>query len=141
MIERVPPAFRKLVLYAVCGGCGVLLDLGVYTGLVMMGVWYQMANLAGYASGTLLSFVLNRAITFQVKDAPLRRLGMFIMVAVAGYTVSTGVLWLLVEQLGVGPLLSKLVTLVIVLALQFTLNSLITFRADAPTRAREPTSP
>lgn len=130
LLDRLPPGLRKLVLYAVCGGSGVALDFLSYSLLVLGGVWYQLANIIGYSLGTCLSFLLNRAITFGVRDAPVRRFLTFASVAGFGYLVSSGLLWLLVETFRVDPLVSKVLTLIAVLAIQFSLNSLITFRAS-----------
>ena len=35
LLDRLPPGLRKLVLYALCGGSGVALDLLVYSLLVL----------------------------------------------------------------------------------------------------------
>ncbi len=137
MLERMPERLRKPLLYAVCGGSGVLFDIAVFGMLLQLDVWYQAANLAGYTSGTLLSFVLNRAVTFKTKDAPVRRLGLFLLVAAIGYSLSTILLMALVEGLGVEALVAKAATLVVVVLTQYTLNSLITFRADKPELQRQ----
>ena len=131
----IPPALRRLILYALCGASGVTLDFLLFSGLVTLGVWYQAANLAGYAAGTLLSFFLNRAITFGVKDNTLIRLVSFVSVAGIGFLVSTVALWVLVEQVRLSPVAAKLASLVVVLAVQFTLNSLVTFRQSRKTGA------
>lgn len=131
IVDRLPPGIRKLVLYAVCGGSGVALDFAVYSLLVLGGSWYQLANMAGYALGTCLSFFLNRAITFGVRDAPVRRFLSFITVAALGYLVSTGLLWAMVDVFHVDPVISKILTLFAVLVIQFSLNMRITFRSDA----------
>jgi len=132
LLNRLPPGLRRLFLYGLCGGSGAALDFAVYAALIhFMGVWYQAANIAGYICGTLLSFVLNRAITFQVMDAPWRRLATFFAVAGVGYLSSSATLWLLVERAHMNELLAKIAALVVVVAVQFTLNSLITFRTRA----------
>lgn len=136
-LDHLPPGLRKLFLYAVCGGSGVALDFLAYSLLVAGGVWYQLANIIGYALGTCLSFVLNRAITFGVKNAPVRRFLSFIGVAAFGYLVSSILLWALVEAMHVEPIIAKAMTLFAVLVIQFSLNSLITFRtaaASSPSR-------
>jgi Predicted membrane protein len=119
---------RQFVLYAVCGGTGVLTDLLLYSLLVWAGVGYQWANAAGYAAGTLVSFALNRHFTFQTYDNTLHRLGLFLATAFTGYLVSSMLLWLLVSRLDVNVFAAKLLTLAVVLVLQFTLNRTITFR-------------
>lgn len=131
IVDRLPPGLRKLVLYAVCGGSGVALDFSVYSLLVLGGTWYQLANIVGYALGTCLSFFLNRSITFGVRDAPVRRFLSFITVAAFGYLVSTGLLWAMVDVFHVDPVISKILTLFAVLAIQFSLNVRITFRSNA----------
>ncbi len=123
--------FRRLVLYVVCGGLGVAADFALYWVLISVGIWYQSANAIGYAVGTLVSFFLNRAITFQVRDAVLRRAVSFALVAVVGYALSATALWLLVGRLHLSLLTSKLCALVAVVAVQFSLNSFITFRTHA----------
>lgn len=128
LLDRLPPGFRRFVLYAFCGGIAAAADFTIYTILFTLGLWYQAANFAGYITGTLVSFVLNRSITFQVKDAPIRRLITFCGVAAVGYVSSSTALWFLVERLHVNELIAKLLSLVVVVAVQFTLNTLVTFR-------------
>jgi len=127
---------RQFIAYALCGGTGVLTDLSLYSLLVWSGVGYQWANAAGYAAGTLVSFVLNRHFTFRTYDNTLRRFGLFLAAALTGYLVSSGLLWLLVEQLGVNVFIAKLLTLAVVLVLQFSLNRAITFRASTDISSR-----
>jgi len=110
---------RQFLLYAVCGGTGVLLDLCIYLALIWPGINYQIANAAGYLIGTLASFALNRHFTFQTYDRTLRRLGLFVATALVGYAVSSALLWVLVSYLSWNPLLAKLATLAVVLVLQF----------------------
>lgn len=127
----VTAQFRRFALYVACGGLGVAVDLAIYWVMISAGIWYQSANAAGYAAGTLVSFLLNRAITFRVRDAVLRRAISFASVAAVGYGLSAIVLWLLAERLHLDLLIAKLLGLVVVLTVQFSLNSLITFRTRA----------
>lgn len=118
----------QLLLYAICGGTGVLLDLALFWLLTGSGLGYQSANLVGYASGTLASFLLNRHYTFQTYDDPWRRLALFLGTAAVGYAASALALWLLVERAGLEPFMAKLATLFLVLVIQFSLNRAVTFR-------------
>lgn len=129
-LSFLPPKFRQFALYVLCGGSGVALDFTLYSLLVSAGVWYHAANIAGYAAGTILSFVLNRAITFGVLDAPMRRLAAFLGVAAVGYASSTCVLLLLIDGFGINPIVAKAVSIFVVIAVQFTLNSRFTFRSQ-----------
>jgi putative flippase GtrA len=132
MVDCIRPGFRRFFLYCLCGGGGVALDFSLYVLLLHFDVWYQFANVAGYTSGTLLSFVLNRIITFGVLDAPVRRLAMFFGVAAIGYGASSVSLFGLVALLHTDPVVAKVIVLLIVIAIQYTLNSLMTFRQLKP---------
>lgn len=119
----------QFILYCLCGGLGVSSDFLVYHLSISSGMWYQAANVLGYLSGTLLSFALNRIITFRQRDRVLQRLALFLGVATVGYTASAILLWLLVEQAGLDKNLAKLLTLPMVVVLQFALNRRFTFQS------------
>jgi putative flippase GtrA len=110
------------------GGLGVGIDIVIYSVAILFGAWYQLANLMGYACGTLISFILNRAVTFAVKDQIVKRFFLFIGVATCGFLFTTFLLWLFITILSWDAMLSKVLTLPFVLMLQFTLNRLITFK-------------
>lgn len=119
---------RQFIIYAICGGAGVTVDLTCYSALILSGAEYQIANAAGYATGTMVSFFLNRHFTFKTYDRILRRLVSFYATAGIGYLISTLMLWTFVELLTIQPIPSKLMTLVVVLIVQFLANRAVTFR-------------
>ena len=81
-----------------------------------------------YASGTLLSFILNARFNFRVTDRILQRLICFFCVAFLGWLMSAGLLNLFIGHYHFNPYASKLVTLGFVVVLQYTLNRFISFR-------------
>ncbi|HEV2694988.1 MAG TPA: GtrA family protein [Verrucomicrobiae bacterium] len=120
---------KQFLLYCVIGFSGVALDFAVYSLLVRFGgLNYQAANALGYASGTLLSFVLNARFNFRVTDRIALRMLSFFGVAFLGWLMSAGLLHMLVENFGVGKYAAKLITLVAVVLLQYNLNRLFSFR-------------
>ena len=126
---------RQFILYCVIGAGGVTLDFLVYSLLVKAAVLeYQAANAVGYASGTLLSFFLNARLNFKTRDRIVLRLFSFCAVALLGWAASAGTLYVLVARLGLDKYLSKLVTLAVVVALQYNLNRLISFRKSPPAK-------
>ncbi|SDS00971.1 Putative flippase GtrA (transmembrane translocase of bactoprenol-linked glucose) [Halopseudomonas xinjiangensis] len=120
----------RFALYCFCGGIGVLSDLSLYYVLLAFGVPYQAANAAGYMMGTLISFILNRRITFGVRDQLLRRLAMFFGVAGVGYLASALMLWVMIDRFHIDAALAKILTLPVVVIIQFSLNRLLTFRQN-----------
>jgi len=117
----------QFLLYCFCGGIGVTTDYLTFCVAIKFGVWYQAANISGYVAGTLVSFFLNRRITFGVRDQWLRRLSIFLGVAALGYLASALMLWLMVGQFKLDPRIAKLATLPVVVMIQFLLNRRITF--------------
>ncbi|QYR52731.1 GtrA family protein [Lysobacter soyae] len=128
LLKSNSAAIRQFVLYAICGGSGVLTDLAIFGALVSNGANYQLANFAGYAAGTLISFLLNRKFTFDAKDRPFERLALFLGTALLGYIVSSALLWVLISKLNFSPFVAKIATLGVVLVLQFSINKAVTFR-------------
>ena len=127
---------RQFILYCIIGASGVSLDFLVYSILLRTGnVQYQAANAVSYSSGTLLSFFLNAGFNFKVRNRLALRLLSFCLVASLGWAVSAGTLYLLVNRAGLDKYLSKLLTLIIVVVLQYNLNRLISFRKSASTKS------
>lgn len=120
---------RQFLLYCVIGASGVTLDFGIYSLLVKTKLLdYQAANAISYASGTLLSFVLNARFNFHVTGKIALRLASFLGVAFLGWLVSAGLLHLLIGRFGFDKYLSKFATLAVVVLLQYNLNRLLSFR-------------
>jgi putative flippase GtrA len=120
---------QQFLLYCLCGGMGVSTDYAVFWLSVTGGLWYQGANLLGYLAGTLMSFALNRVFTFGMRDRTMQRLAMFLGVAAVGFAASAAMLWALVQGFHLDPRLAKVLTLPMVVVLQFTLNRRLTFQA------------
>lgn len=120
---------QQFLLYCLCGGLGVSTDYAVFYLSVTAGLWYQGANVLGYLAGTLMSFALNRVFTFGMRDRTMQRLAMFLGVAAVGFAASAALLWLLVQGFQLDPRVAKLLTLPMVVVLQFTLNRRLTFQA------------
>jgi putative flippase GtrA len=120
---------KQFVLYCLIGMSGTALDFGVFSLLIKSGTLnYQAANAISYASGTLLSFVLNARYNFRVSDRMLQRLVCFFCVAFVGWLISAGLLNLFIGRFHFNPYASKLVTLGFVVVFQYTLNRFVSFR-------------
>lgn len=120
---------RQFLLYCVIGFSGVGLDFGIFSLLRMTKTLdYQAANAVGYASGTLLSFILNARFNFRVTDKIALRLATFFGVALLGYLASAALLHLFIGSYGFNQYLSKFATIFVVVLLQYNLNRLLSFR-------------
>lgn len=120
---------RQFLLYCVIGLSGTTLDFLIYSLLLKASLFdYQAANTIGYASGTLLSFILNARFNFRVTDRIAQRLFCFFGVALLGWTVSALLLHWLIGGWHFNRYFSKLGTLVVVMLVQYNLNRWFSFR-------------
>lgn len=129
MLSRLWAQSREFVLYCLIGGSGVALDCVIFAGLTYGAGWhYQAANAVSVSCGICNNFLWNTFFNFRTTDRLWIRFFSFYSVGLLGLGVSAVLLWLFVGHFGWHELLAKCVILVVVTALQFTLNKVITFR-------------
>lgn len=121
--------FRNLILYGIIGCCSSGLDFLVYTFFVQtLGIFYIVANSISVIVGIATSFTLNRAYNFKVKDKTAQRFAIFLTVGLYGMLLSNLILYVCIDQLNMNKIISKLLSIVLVVILQFIANKYITFR-------------
>lgn len=121
--------FNHLIKYGLIGTFSSALDFCVYTLLVLLlCIPYLVANCISVFSGISTSFFLNRRYNFKVKDHITRRFFIFLTVGLCGLLFSNIVLCVCVEGLLMDQLLSKTLSIVLVVVFQFIANKEITFK-------------
>lgn len=125
-------SFRLLVWqfikFGIVGVSNTLIFLGVYYGLVFLGLNYLLANLIGFVISVLNAYFWNSRYVFDAKGKTIRRL---LKVFVSyGFTllVSTGLLFLLVDVIGVSHLIAPIINLIITIPMNFLLNKFWSFK-------------
>jgi putative flippase GtrA len=122
---------RQFLLYCIIGFSGVGLHTIIYCCLVKTETLaVQPANAIGYASGTLLTFILNARYNFKTSDKTALRLASFFSVAFLGWCVSAALLHLLVDKMAINKILALFPTIFLVVLLQYNLNRLVSFRKN-----------
>ena len=123
--------YQLFVLYVIIGAFCASLDFFVFMLLThYLLINYLIANIISVNCGIITSFILNRHFNFKVKDKTMRRFLTFYAVGLLGLLVSSIFLWLFVEVFSVKVLISKLVVIIIITVVQFSLNKLITFKIN-----------
>jgi putative flippase GtrA len=119
---------RHFILYAFIGGFSASLDFVAYSLLEAQTDWnYQWINLLTVHLGIFCSFMLNAYFNFKVEDKWARRMMSFYIVGLLGLGISALSLELMIGQAGWNSFLAKAISIVFVVAFQFTCNKLITF--------------
>lgn len=129
VISNIYNKFRNLILYGIIGGISSGLDFLIYYLLVnIVGIHYLIANTCSILIGITTSFTLNRYYNFKVKDKTKQRFVIFLCVGLFGLLISTMILYICIQQLKLDELLSKLLSIVFVVVMQFIINKNITFK-------------
>ena len=129
MILKQLHRFRTLILYGIIGSFSSFLDFIIYTLLTgYVGLFYITANCISVLMGITTSFALNRKYNFKVKDKTGKRFFIFLTVGLCGLLMSNLILYVCIARLQYNTTLSKLLSIILVVFLQFLINKYITFK-------------
>lgn len=121
--------FRNLILYGLIGTCSSGLDFVVYSLLVLfVNLPYIVANSISVLIGITTSFILNRKYNFKVRDKVLKRFFVFLFIGICGLFMSNLILYFCIDLLCMDSLFSKLLSIIMVVFLQFLLDKYVTFK-------------
>lgn len=128
MVELIKK-FKHLILYGIIGSCSSGLDFSIYTLFVKVcDINYLLANCCSVLVGIVTSFVLNRRYNFKVTNHTARRFITFLCVGLLGLMLSNVILYLCIDYGSLNELVSKLLSIVLVVMLQFLVNKYVTFK-------------
>ena len=129
LIRKIYTQSRNLILYGIIGCCSSGLDFLIYTLLVSVFGWYYIvSNSLSVIAGITTSFTLNRNYNFRVKDKTKQRFSIFLTVGLCGMMVSNLILWCCIDKMEMNKIVSKLLSIGIVVLFQFLINKYITFK-------------
>ncbi len=120
---------RNFILYAFIGVTGVTIDFLLFTFLVkVLGLYYVISNVISVSFGLVNNFILNRRYNFKVYNKPLQRFLSFYLIGFIGIAISTLLIHVFTEILVIPILISKIMSVIIVVILQYILNKYFTFK-------------
>ncbi|BBU62342.1 hypothetical protein MSC49_22770 [Methylosinus sp. C49] len=121
---------RQLSVFALVGVIATALHYAVLVGLVELAAWAPVPGaLAGYLSGGVVSYILNRRHTFESVRPHEETTWRFALVAFVGFCITYGFMNLFVERMSAPYLPAQIATTGIVFFWSFLGNRLWTFRA------------
>lgn len=89
---------------------------------------YVLANSISILIGITTSFFMNRNFNFKVKDHTPRRFIIFLLVGLSGLLISNIILFVCVDLMTFDKILSKLLSIILVVFFQFIVNKYVTFK-------------
>jgi len=127
-LRRYPRQFRQLVTYALAGGLTAVAHYAVLIALVEGAQLDPVpATLAGFVVGALVSYTLNRWMTFDATRSHAEAGWRFALIAAGGFVLTGLLMHLFVSRLGLPYLPLQLVTTGIVMVFSFLGHKFFSF--------------
>jgi putative flippase GtrA len=128
-IKRIYGKHRHFVLYSLIGATGASIDFLIFLLLTSVtSLNYLPANIISVSCGITNNFIWNVKFNFTVKEKLFIRFIAFYCIGLTGMGLSTLLLYLLVDLGGIESAFAKLMTIGVVVIIQFWLNKYISFR-------------
>jgi putative flippase GtrA len=120
---------RNLIIYIGIGLVGIVLDVGTFYVLNrLLGVNLTIASIISSIVGIVNNFTLNLVFNFKKKDAILRRFASFFTIAMFGLVIGTVIINILSVGLKLDSVVAKIISLIVVFIIQYSLNKRISFK-------------
>lgn len=111
MLRALLPHLTTFALYVLSGCTAAAADLGSYFLLLALGEWYIAASVVSGIVGFFAAFLLHKYLVFQKREAFMNHLGRYFIVDMANLAIITGLLYVLVDGVGMDPRPAKFVAL------------------------------
>ena len=133
---KIPLPLRQFLSYLFTGGSATIVDIGVFSLLVMsFDLWYVAALGISFVFGVSTNFFLSRRFVFKVYwDNWLTQYTVFTIVSLNTFLANLGLLKLLVEDFGWERIPSRIVSAAFITVLSFTTHKLYSFSGTADER-------
>ncbi len=134
---RHPTHWLALLRFGIVGASGYVVNLLTFAlATQLLSVDYRLAAVAAFLVAVSNNFVWNRMWTFRAFDAAAHRQAVrFLTVSVLAFSLSLGILEVLVALAGVSELPAQALAVVLAMPLNFVLNKLWTFSGASYGRA------
>jgi putative flippase GtrA len=120
LLALLPQGQRQIAAFALAGAATALVHYALLIGLVeLFAVSPVLASLAGYAAGALVSYGLNRWLTFDATRSHVQAGWRFGAIAFGGFLLTGLLMSLFVSRIGWPYLPMQVVTTLIVMAFSF----------------------
>jgi putative flippase GtrA len=127
-LRRYPRQSRQLLAYVLAGGITAVAHYGVLVGLVELAhVDPVPATLAGFVVGAVVSYTLNRWMTFDATHSHGQATWRFGLIAAGGFALTGVLMHLFVAEAGLPYLPMQLVTTGIVMVFSFLGHKFFSF--------------
>lgn len=121
---------KELVLYVVFGVLTTIVNIVVYFLFArVLNVNYLFSNVLAWFFSVLFAYVTNRIWVFESRNSNvLKECALFFGGRLFSGAVDTGLMYLFIDILTIGDVISKIVIQVIVVVLNYVISKLVVFK-------------
>ena len=121
--------FLQFIKFGIVGVSSTLVFFAIYYGLVLVGVHYLLANVVSFGVSVLNAYYWNNKYVFKQKGGKKARTLVRIYISYGvTFLMSTGLLFVMVEMLGISEFIAPLINLFVTVPLNFLLNKFWAFK-------------
>ena len=130
-LSRFPFLYGRITFlkFFIAGGfCGLLDLLLIYYFTDILGLWYLYSGILSFIIVSVVSFSLNKNITFKDKNENLQRQYLkYVLVILIGMTINNSFLYIFTDLLGVWYVVSRVFSSLIALIWNYTASKKFVF--------------
>ena len=128
-MRRHLPLAKQFIKFGLVGLSNTAISMSLYYALVYLGVNYLVANLIGFMISVLNSYYWNNRYVFnKTEEGHLKPILKTYMAYGSTLLLSTFLLYMMVQQLGISQWIAPLLNLAITIPINFLINKLWAFR-------------
>ena len=120
---------KELFWYVVFGILTTVVNIVVYFIFSRLGVNYLISNILAWFLSVLFAYVTNRRWVFESNSSNvLKECGLFFSGRIFSGIIDTGLMYLFIDILSIGDVVSKIVIQVIVVVLNYVISKWVVFK-------------
>lgn len=128
-IENLRARLIQFMKFCFVGVSNVIISLGIYYILVIMGVNYLFSSICGYLLSSLSGYILNRLWVFKGIKATIKgSIVKYYVVYCSSLILNLAAMYMWVDIFGISEKIAPILTLFITVPYNFVFSKLWTFR-------------
>ena len=133
MIKKIIETYKEIISYLFFGVCTTVVNFVIYFACTnLFGLNYLLANALSWVGAVAFAYITNRILVFKSKNRGIRAIFKEIT-AFVGCRLLSGVMDMLimfvgVDLMGISDGITKMITQVVVVVLNYVFSKLIIFR-------------
>lgn len=128
LIVKLLIKYNKFIKFSIVGFSNLFISLAVYYILIFLSINYQIANTVGFLVATFNSYFWNKLWVFKNNKNKISDIIKFYIVCLSSWLLSTVLLYIWIQKLGISDKIAPIVNLCITTPLNYLMNKLWVFK-------------